>query len=66
MLQKYTSNFIKALITSGVVIFLYYVIKSIVVFFVNRSKFIRAKEDVSKDNEDRSYDFDEEDDDIDD
>ena len=66
ILQIFTSEFIRALIISGIVIFVYYFIKSIIVFFINRSKYIRAKDDVSKENEENNAEFEEDDDDIDD
>ena len=66
ILQIYTGEFVKSLIIAGIVIGVYYIVKSITVFFMNRSKFIRAKDDVSKEKESDDSDLEEDDDDIDD
>ncbi len=48
ILQIYTQNFIKILWITGASISIYYIIKSIIAFIINRNKFLRNKNDISK------------------
>ena len=51
ILQIYTDKFVNILWISGIVITSYYIIKSIYVFIRNRRRFLRAKNDVSKEDD---------------
>ena len=59
--QIYKTNFINTLKIAGLIIFVYYLIKSSIVFFNIKNKYLRAKEDFTKD-ENVGYDLDDDDD----
>ena len=52
--QLYNSKFMNILFTSGGIVTIYYVIKSIIVYEKNKRKFLRSREDLIKE----SYDID--------
>ena len=54
ILQIYTTQYIKSLKISGSIVFVYYLVKSIIVYISNRNKYIRSKDDISKDDGENS------------
>lgn len=61
VLQKYTENFINVLCITGIVTSVYYIIKSIIVFFINKRDMIRNKDDVAKEKDENDLEDDYED-----
>lgn len=54
ILQIYTTQYVKLLKISGSIVFVYYLVKSIIVYISNRNKYIRSKDDISKDDGEKS------------
>lgn len=54
ILQIYTTQYVKLLKISGSIVFVYYLVKSIIVYISNRNKYIRAKDDILKDDGEKS------------
>lgn len=54
ILQIYTTQYVKLLKISGSIVFVYYLVKSIIVYISNRNKYIRAKDDILKDDREKS------------
>ena len=54
ILQIYTTQYIKSLKISGSIVFVYYLVKSIIVYISNRNKYIRSKDDILKDDGEKS------------
>lgn len=63
ILQMYTDSFKKVISIAGISILVYYFIKSIIVFFINKRQMRIAKDDISKEKDDNEIEGDEEDDD---
>lgn len=66
ILQIYTTQYIRSLKISGSIVFVYYLVKSIIVYISNRNKYIRAKDDISKDDGEKSELEEDDDDEFDD
>lgn len=58
ILQTYTENYIKALSIAGITILVYYIIKSVIVFFLNKRDVLRDKDDVAKEKDENELDDD--------
>ncbi len=54
ILQIYTTQYVKLLKISGSIVFVYYLVKSIIVYISNRNKYIRSKDDILKDDGEKS------------
>lgn len=54
ILQIYTTQYVKLLKISGSIVFVYYLVKSIIVYISKRNKYIRSKDDISKDDGEKS------------